>query len=157
MSPTRANGKICYLEIPTADVARIRADKRLNVYSVIADRLIYLHMDSDRDVSPYVADKQGKPLAKNPLKDARVRKALSKAINRNAMVGKVMEGEAVPAGQLLADGMFGSTRNLKVEPYDPEGARKLLAEAGYPDGFMLTVHAPKHAAVARAIRPPGGR
>ena len=101
--------------VPTSDVARIRADKRLNVYKVIADRLIYLHMDSDRDVSPYVTDKEGKPLAKNPLKDPRVRKAISKAINRNAIVDKVMEGEAVAAGQLLAAGMFGTTKNLKVE------------------------------------------
>src|SRR6266704_3206659 len=69
--------------VPTSDVAKIRADKRLTVYKIIADRLIYLHMDSDRDTSPYVIDKQGKPLSKNPLKDARVRKALSKAINRN--------------------------------------------------------------------------
>ena len=103
---------------------RIRADKRLNVYKVIADRLIYLHMDSDRDVSPFVTDKAGKPLAKNPLKDPRVRKAISKAINRPAIVDKVMEGEAVAAGQLLADGMFGTTRNLKVEPYDPDGREK---------------------------------
>ncbi len=142
--------------VPTSDVARIRADKRLNVYKIIADRLIYLHMDSDRDVSPYVTDKDGKALAKNPLKDPRVRKAISKAINRNAIVDKVMEGEAVAAGQLLADGMFGTTRNLKVEPYDPAGAKKLLAEAGYPDGFGLTIHAPNNryvndAKVAQAV------
>jgi peptide/nickel transport system substrate-binding protein len=142
--------------VPTSDVARIRADKRLNLYKVIADRLIYLHMDSDRDVSPFVTDKTGKPLAKNPLKDPRVRKAISKAINRNAIVDKVMEGEAVAAGQLLADGMFGSTRNLKVEPYDPAGAKKLLSEAGYPDGFGLTIHAPNNryvndAKIAQAV------
>ena len=142
--------------VPTSDVARIRADKRLNVYKVIADRLVYLHMDSDRDVSPYVTDKDGKPLAKNPLKDPRVRKAISKAINRNAIVDKVMEGEAVAAGQLLADGMFGTTRNLKVEPYDPAGAKKLLAEAGYPDGFGITIHAPNNryvndAKIAQAV------
>ena len=142
--------------VPTSDVARIRADRRLNVYKIIADRLIYLHMDSDRDVSPYVTDKDGKALAKNPLKDPRVRKAISKAINRNAIVDKVMEGEAVAAGQLLADGMFGTTRNLKVEPYDPAGAKKLLAEAGYPDGFGLTIHAPNNryvndAKVAQAV------
>jgi peptide/nickel transport system substrate-binding protein len=142
--------------VPTSDVARIRADKRLNVYKVIADRLVYLHMDSDRDVSPYVTDKEGKPLAKNPLKDPRVRKAISKAINRNAIVDKVMEGEAVAAGQLLADGMFGTTRNLKVEPYDPAGAKKLLAEAGYPDGFGITIHAPNNryvndAKIAQAV------
>jgi len=142
--------------VPTSDVTRIRADKRLNVYKIIADRLIYLHLDSDRDVSPFVTDKDGKPLAKNPLKDARVRKAISKAINRNAIVDKVMEGEAVAAGQLLADGMFGTTRNLRVEPYDPAGAKKLLAEAGYPDGFGITIHAPNNryvndAKIAQAV------
>src|SRR5437667_9407633 len=142
--------------VPTSDVARIRADKRLSVYQIIADRLIYLHMDSDREVSPYVTDKDGKPLPKNPLKDARVRKAISKAINRNAIVDKVMEGEAVPAGQLLADGMFGTTRNLKVEAYDPEGAKKLLTDAGYPDGFGITIHAPNNryvndAKIAQAV------
>ena len=79
--------------------------------------------------------KSGKPLAKNPLKDPRVRKAISKAINRQAIVEKVMEGEAIPSGQLVADFLFGATKNLKVEPFDPEGAKKLLAEAGYPDGF----------------------
>jgi len=142
--------------VPTSDVARIRSDKQLNVYKVIADRLIFLHMDSDREVSPYVTDKEGKPLATNPLRDARVRKAISKAINRAAIVDKVMEGEAVPAGQLLADDMFGTTKNLKVEPYDPEGAKKLLAEAGYPNGFGLTIHAPNNryvndAKVAQAV------
>jgi peptide/nickel transport system substrate-binding protein len=142
--------------VPTTDVAKIRSDKQLNVYQVIADRLIFLHMDSDRDVSPYVTDKEGRPLTRNPLKDPRVRKAISKAINRAAIVDKVMEGQAVPAGQLLADGMFGTTKNLKVEPYDPEGARKLFAEAGYPDGFGLTIHAPNNryvndAKVAQAV------
>jgi peptide/nickel transport system substrate-binding protein len=142
--------------VPTSDVARIRADKRLNVYKVIADRLIYLHLDSDRDASPYVTDKDGKPLPKNPLKDPRVRKAISKAINRTAIVDKVMEGEAVAAGQLLADGMFGTTKNLKVEPYDPAGAKKLLSEAGFPNGFGVTIHAPNNryvndAKIAQAV------
>jgi peptide/nickel transport system substrate-binding protein len=113
-------------------------------------------MDSNRDVSPFVTDKAGRPIAKNPLKDPRVRKAISKAINRPAIVAKVMEGEAVPAGQLVADFLFGATRNLKVEPYDPEGATKLLAEAGYPDGFGLTIHAPNNryvndAKIAQAV------
>jgi peptide/nickel transport system substrate-binding protein len=142
--------------VPTSDVARIRADKRMNVYKIIADRLIYLHLDSDRDVSPYVTDKEGKPLPKNPLKDPRVRKAISKGINRAAIVDKVMEGEAVAAGQLLADGMFGTTKNLKVEPYDPAGAKRMLAEADYPDGFGLTIHAPNNryvndAKIAQAV------
>jgi peptide/nickel transport system substrate-binding protein len=130
--------------VPTTDAAQLKRDKRLATYRTVADRLIYLHMDSDRDVSPFVTDKAGKPLAKNPLKDPRVRKAMSKAINRPAIVEKVMEGEAVPSGQLVADFLFGATKNLKVEPYDPEGAKKLLAEAGYPDGFGLTIHAPNN-------------
>jgi peptide/nickel transport system substrate-binding protein len=142
--------------VPTSDVANLRKDKRVAVFRTVADRLIYLHMDSDRDASPFVTDKAGKPLAKNPLKDPRVRKAISKAINRPAMVEKVMEGEAVPAGQLVPDFLFGATKNLKVEPFDPEGAKKLLAEAGYPDGFGLTIHAPNNryvndAKVAQAV------
>jgi peptide/nickel transport system substrate-binding protein len=142
--------------VPTTDVAKLRADKRLTVSRTVADRLIYLHMDSERDVSPYVTDKAGKPMAKNPLKDARVRKAISKAINRSALVEKVMEGEAVPTGQLLPVGFFGYSVNLKVEAYDPEGAKALLAEAGYPEGFGLTIHAPNNryvndARVAQAV------
>ena len=96
--------------VPTADVAKIRADKRLNVYTVVADRLIYLHMDSDREVSPFITEKDGKPLSRNPLKDPRVRKAISKGINRQAIVDKVMEGQAVASGQLLADGMASAWR-----------------------------------------------
>ena len=116
--------------VPTSDVAQLRKDKRLAVFRTVADRLIYLHMDSDRDVSPFVTDRAGKPLAKNPLKDPRVRKAISKAINRPAIVGKVMEGEAIPSGQLVPDFLFGATKNLKVEAFDPEGAKKLLARGG---------------------------
>ncbi|MEO8740163.1 MAG: ABC transporter substrate-binding protein [Casimicrobiaceae bacterium] len=142
--------------VPTADVAKIKSDRKLNVYTVIADRLIYLHMDSDREVSPFVTDRDGKLLPRNPLKDARVRKAISKAINRPAIVEKVMEGQAVASGQLLAEGMFGYTRNLKIEAYDPEGAKKLLAEAGYPNGFGITIHAPNNryvndAKIAQAV------
>jgi len=142
--------------VPTTDVAQLRKDKRLAIYRTVADRLIFLHMDSDRDVSPFVTDKSGKPLAKNPLKDPRVRKAISKSINRQAIVEKVMEGEAIPAGQLVADFLFGATKNLKVEAFDPEGAKKLLAEAGYPDGFAFTIHAPNNryvndAKIAQAV------
>jgi peptide/nickel transport system substrate-binding protein len=142
--------------VPTTDVAGLRKDKRLTVFRTVADRLIYLHMDSDRDVSPFVTDRAGKPMPKNPLKDPRVRKAISKAINRQAMVEKVMEGEAIPAGQLVPDFLFGATKNLKAEPYDPAGAKKLLAEAGYPDGFGLTIHSPNNryvndAKVAQAV------
>jgi len=142
--------------VPPADIGKLRQDKRITVYKTVADRLIYLHLDSNRDVSPALTDRAGKPLDRNPLKDARVRKAISKAINRPAIVGNVMDGEAVPSGQLVPDFLFGSTKSLKVEAYDPEGAKKLLAEAGWPDGFGITIHSPNNryvndAKIAQAV------
>ena len=142
--------------VPTTDVVRIKEDKRLALFRTVADRLIYLHMDSEREVSPFVTDREGKPLVTNPLRDTRVRKAISKAINRQALVQSVMEGQAVPTGQLLPEGFFGYAKNLKPEPFDPEGAKKLLAEAGYPNGFGLTIHSPNNryvndAKVAQAV------
>lgn len=142
--------------VPTADVAKLRGDKRLSVFRQVSDRLMYIHMDSDRDVTPTVTAKDGKPLAKNPLKDPQVRKALSMAINRPAIVERVMENEAIPAGQVVPDFLFGATKNLKVEKYDPDGAKKLLAAAGYPDGFALQLHATNNryvndAKIAQAI------
>ena len=53
-----------------------------------------------------------------------------------------MEGVAIPAGQLLPEGFFGRSPNLEPEKYDPEGAKKMLADAGYPDGFKMKVHGP---------------
>jgi len=128
--------------VPSADLARLKQDKRITLARTVVDRLIYLHLDSNRDASPYVTDKDGKPLERNPLKDARVRHALSKLIDRDAIVARVMEGEAVPAGQLVPDFLFGATKNLKPDKFDPAGAKKLLAEAGWPDGFGLTLHTP---------------
>jgi peptide/nickel transport system substrate-binding protein len=130
--------------VPTADVAKLKTNKQLTMYRIVADRLIYLHLDSDRDVSPFVTDKAGQPMQKNPLKDSRVRKALSKLINRPAIVSRVMEGEAIAAGQLVPEFLFGATKTLQVEKFDPEGAKKLLAEAGWPDGFGLTIHTPNN-------------
>jgi peptide/nickel transport system substrate-binding protein len=128
--------------VPTADLARLAKNPDVAISRTVSYRLIFLHMDTDRDKSPFVTDKAGKPLDKNPLRDLRVRKALSKAINRAAIVERVMEGAAVVTGQLMPEGMFGYTPALKPEPFDPEGARKLLAEAGYADGFGITLHGP---------------
>jgi peptide/nickel transport system substrate-binding protein len=142
--------------VPTADVARLKGDRKLGIYRGISDRLMYVHLDSDRDVTPMVTGKDGKQLDRNPLKDSRVRRALSKMINRPAIIEHVMEREAIPAGQLVPDFLFGATKNLKVEAFDPEGAKKLLSEAGYPDGFEVTLHATNNryvndAKIAQAI------
>ena len=128
--------------VPTQDLARIRKDPKFTTTSKISHRVIYFNFDHLDRVSPFITGKDGKPLAKNPLQDLRVRRAISKAINRPAIAERVMEGQADPSGQLVSEKLFGHVPGLKAEPYDPEGAKKLLAEAGYPDGFNLTIHGP---------------
>ena len=128
--------------VPTADLAKLKTNNAVSLFRSISHRVMYLHLDTNRDRTPFAYDKAGKPLEKNPLKDLRVRRAISKAINRQAVAERVMEGAAVPTGQLMPEGFFGHTPALRVEPYDPEGAKRLLAEAGYPDGFGLTLHGP---------------
>jgi peptide/nickel transport system substrate-binding protein len=131
--------------VPTADMEQVKANPQLATAGAVSNRLIYLHMDTDRmRNSPFVRARDGKPMEANPLKDLRVRQAISKAINRDAIVDRVMEKQAVPAGQFLADAFFGTSRRLPPEKFDPEGARKLLAEAGYPNGFQITLHAPNN-------------
>ncbi len=128
-------------QTPTVDIERLEKNPKLNLSQGISNRVIYLHLDHARDDSPFVRAKDGSPI-KNPLKDRRVRLAISKAINRDAIVSRVMEGLAIKAGQLLPEGFFGVSKNLEPVAYDPAGAKRLLAEAGYPDGFRLTLHGP---------------
>ena len=130
--------------VPTADVAKLASDARFKIEKQTSWRTIFWHMDQYRDVTPFATDKAGKPLAKNPFKDARVRLAVSKAINREAIVSRVMEGLAVPASNLVSPGIFGYNPAITVEIYDPAGAKRLIVEAGYPEGFMLTIHAPNN-------------
>ena len=79
---------------------------------------------------------------KNPMKDKRVREALSLAINRDALVERVMGGVALPAGNLLPYPMFGSSKeHAKAPKADVEKAKALL-EAGYPNGFSITLGSP---------------
>lgn len=126
--------------VPTTDIGKLAADRNYNVVDKVSNRVIYVHLNQRSDAPPpFVTAKDGKPLAHNPFKDPRVRKALSIAINRDAIADRIMEKRAVPAAQLLPDIFFGTSRKLKPAKYDPEGAKKLLAEAGYPNGFAMTV------------------
>ncbi len=127
--------------VPTTDITQLEMNPKLNLSQGVSNRVIYLHMDHFRDDSPYVKASDGGPI-KNPLKDVRVRRAISKAINREAIVERVMEGVAIPAGQLLPAGFFGVSANLKPEKHDPQSAKQLLADAGLPNGFQLTIHGP---------------
>ena len=127
--------------VPPLDVARLKTNDSLRLSSGASNRVIYLHLDQFRENSPHITAKDGSPI-KNPLLDVRVRKAISHAINRDAIVARVMEGVAVPAGQLLPAGFHGVSENMKPPTYDPALAKKLLAEAGYADGFKMTIHGP---------------
>jgi peptide/nickel transport system substrate-binding protein len=128
-------------DVPTADISRLRTNPAVDLAQSPTRRLIYLHMDQFRDESPFIKGKDGSAI-KNPLKDVRVRRALSMAINRDAIVSHVMEGCAIAAGQFLPSGFFGISTKIQPQPHDPEGAKKLLAEAGYPNGFRMMLHGP---------------
>ncbi len=130
--------------VPPADRARLAKNPKLRIDQTTSWRTLFLHLDQYRAAPPNVVDGAGKPLAKNPFMDVRVRRALSMAINRNAIAERVMEKLAVPASNIVSPGVFGHNAQLKPEPYNPEGAKKLLAEAGYPNGFGITLSGPNN-------------
>ncbi len=129
-------------QVSTRDVGLLRKDPKLSIVSPAGQRLIYLYLDSERPTTPFAFDNAGKPLPGNPLKDLRVRQALSHAINREGLKAQVMDGFAATTGQLMPQGAVGYTRDIGLDAYDIGLARKLLAEAGYPQGFQITLHGP---------------
>lgn len=138
--------------IPTADTRRLEGTAGLNVIKSTGNRLMYLHMDQARAESPFAKGADGR----NPLQQAEVRRALSLSINREAIVDRIMDGQGTPAGQVVPEGYFGHDPALRVDAYDPDGAKALLADAGYPQGFEMTFHAsndryPNDSKVAQAI------
>ncbi len=131
--------------VPSDALVQLRANDTLRVVTAgLGLRYIYLAMDQWRDgPTPFVTGPDGEMLEKNPLRDVRVRRALSIAINRPAIVERVMEGVATATGQMMPEGGFGWTPEVKVPAYDPDQARKLLTEAGYPNGLRVTIHSTK--------------
>jgi peptide/nickel transport system substrate-binding protein len=124
-------------------VAKLAADKRVSLAESVSLRIIFLTLDQSRDgTPPFITGPNGEKLDHNPLKDRRVREALSIAINRPAIVDRVMEKAAIPAGQFLPPGSFSYVPDLPPPAYDPARAKKLLAEAGFPNGFRITLHGP---------------
>lgn len=125
--------------VPANDLANVKANPAFAISTMQSNRCFFWMLDVERDNSPMITDTDGKPMTKNPLKDVRVRRALSKALDRNALVSRVMQGQGVPASQFMPDGVPGTNPKLKPEAYDLEGAKKLLAEAGYPNGFGIAI------------------
>jgi peptide/nickel transport system substrate-binding protein len=126
--------------VPPGLYGSVRENARTRLVTDTAAFNNYLYIDSGRAVSPYVTGADGKPLPQNPLQDVRVRRALSLALNRKGLAERAMEGGAVPANQIAPPGFIGHDPRLPPLAYDPAQARKLLAEAGYPQGFNLGIH-----------------
>lgn len=132
-------------QVPPADLEKLNKNNNLTLARKTSWRTIFLQLDHSRERSPHITDRKGGAIA-NPLRDVRVRTAISKAINRAAIATRVMEGAAVPAAALVSPQIFGHppAKDLSPESFDADAARKLLAEAGYPEGFNLTLHAPNN-------------
>lgn len=125
--------------VPPADLPSLRGNSDLKVYDTPTVRLIYLALNQQDD-APFLTDLNGNPLPSNPFKDARVRKAVSMMIDRQAIIDRLLYGAGEAASQIVPEGVFGYNPDIKVPEADIEAAKALLAEAGYPDGFGITIH-----------------
>ena len=133
------SGEIDMMEpVPVQDIARISANPNLKVLQGPELRTIFLGMDQSRNELLFSNVK-----GKNPFKDKRVRQAFYQAIDVNAIQKSVMRGASAPTGLMIAPGITGFPAELnKRLPYDVEAAKKLMAEAGYPQGFEVGMNCP---------------
>jgi peptide/nickel transport system substrate-binding protein len=133
------SGQVDVIEpVPLQDVARINASGKSKVMQGPELRTIFLGMDQKRDELLYSNVK-----GKNPFKDKRVRQAFYQAIDINGIQRTVMRGASKPTALLVGPGINGFDETMNVRPpYDTEAAKKLLAEAGYPNGFEVSMNCP---------------
>ncbi|HEX6706989.1 MAG TPA: ABC transporter substrate-binding protein [Albitalea sp.] len=145
-APTRVaaliSGEVDFiLDPPPPDLGRLRSTPGVKVIDGVENRVIFIGMDQARDELLY-----GSVKGKNPFKDLRVRRALYQAIDVDNIKNKLMNGQALPTGALVPSPV-GSGNDPDVEkrlPYDVKAARKLMADAGYPDGFEVTMDCPNN-------------
>ncbi|MBK8016089.1 MAG: ABC transporter substrate-binding protein [Betaproteobacteria bacterium] len=124
--------------VPLQDVPRVKGSPALQIMQSPELRTIFLGMDQKRDELLFSNVK-----GRNPLKDRKVRQAFYQAIDIEAIRTRIMRGVSTPTGLMVAPGVQGFVPDMnKRLPYDPDGARKLLAEAGYPSGFEVGMNCP---------------
>ncbi len=121
--------------VSVQDVERLEAAEGIHVVSEPSMEMIYMNMEQMLDDNPAVEG------GGNPLKDVRVRQAMYQAIDTDMIINNVMQGHAYPTATLIRDTFNGYSPELERFPYDPEAAKALLAEAGYPNGFTITLDA----------------
>ncbi len=137
--------------VPVQDIDRIKGNASTDVMIGPELRTIFLNFDSFRDELKYSSVK-----GKNPFKDPRVRKAFYQAIDIEAIKSKVMRGMSVPSALLISPLLFTPLADLKRHPYDVDAAKKLMADAGYAEGFELRMDCPNDryvndAAICQAV------
>ncbi|MEL6840968.1 MAG: ABC transporter substrate-binding protein [Pseudomonadota bacterium] len=133
------SGEVDFLQdMPVQDLERVNAADGLVVKQAPQNRVIFFGMNMGAD--DIEADNID---GANPLADVRVRRAMSMAINREAIQQVVMRGQSQPAGMIAPPFVNGWTAEMDAESTtDVEGAKELLAEAGYPDGFSIRLDCP---------------
>lgn len=133
--------------VPPADIDWLRRHPDLVLHQSPTVTLIYLHLDSARENSPFASA----PGGGNPLRHADIRRALSLAIDRPLLIEKVLSGAGVPANQMVPDRTIGFNPDIPPIPYDPAAAHRLLTAAGLDHGFRVTLHATNNRYVADGL------
>jgi peptide/nickel transport system substrate-binding protein len=127
-------------DLPTQDVARLAKDPKLKVQEGAENRTIFIGMDQFSNELKY-SDVKGK----NPFKDIKVRQALNMAVDREAIRRVTMRGLSQPAAIMVAPSVHGWAQDIdKPMALNVDGAKKLLAEAGYPNGFSFQLDCPNN-------------
>ncbi len=132
------SGEVDLIEpVPVQDMQRVADSSNAYLLTGPELRTIHLYYDIKRDELLYSSVK-----GKNPFKDIRVRKAFNMAIDIEAIKTKVMRNLSAPTAAMISPIIFPPAGTIKRWPYDPKAAKDLLTEAGYPNGFELTMHCP---------------
>lgn len=125
--------------VPVQDIGRVQTNDGTSVLMGPELRTIFLGFDQGRD-ELLESDIRGR----NPFKDKQVRAALYHAIDVEAIRSKVMRNLATPSALMISPDLFARSGEFERHAYDPEAARQLLADAGYPDGFEIGMDCPNN-------------